>query len=47
MDGPKYPSNLTDEQWQLIRPLLPPASPAIMAAAERSLPDFWAGVYHA
>jgi len=26
MDGPKYPSNLTDEQWQLIRPLLPPAS---------------------
>jgi len=26
MDGPEYPSDLTDEQWQLIRPLLPPAS---------------------
>jgi putative transposase len=23
MDGRKYPSDLTDEQWQLIRPLLP------------------------
>jgi putative transposase len=26
MDGPEYPSDLTDEQWQLIRPLLPPPS---------------------
>ncbi len=26
MDGRKYPSDLTDEQWQLIRPLLPPTS---------------------
>jgi putative transposase len=26
MDGPEYPSDLTDEQWQLIEPLLPPAS---------------------
>jgi putative transposase len=26
MDGPEYPSDLTNEQWQLIRPLLPPAS---------------------
>jgi putative transposase len=26
MDGRKYPSDLTDEQWQLIRPLLPPRS---------------------
>ena len=24
MDGPEYPSDLTNEQWQLIRPLLPP-----------------------
>jgi putative transposase len=26
MDGRKYPSDLTDEQWQLIQPLLPPPS---------------------
>lgn len=26
MDGREYPSDLTNEQWQLIRPLLPPAS---------------------
>ena len=26
MDGRKYPSDLTDEQWQLIEPLLPPSS---------------------
>ena len=26
MDGPEYPSDLTNEQWQLIRPLLPPPS---------------------
>ena len=26
MDGPEYPSDLRDEQWQLIRPLLPPPS---------------------
>ena len=26
MDGRKYPSDLTNEQWQLIRPLLPPPS---------------------
>ena len=26
MDGRKYPSDLTDEQWQLIEPLLPPPS---------------------
>lgn len=26
MDGPEYPSDLTDEQWQLIRPLLPSPS---------------------
>jgi putative transposase len=26
MDGRNYSSDLTDEQWQLIRPLLPPAS---------------------
>ena len=26
MDGRKYPSDLTDEQWQLIRPWLPPPS---------------------
>jgi len=26
MDGRKYPSDLTDEQWQLIEPLLPPVS---------------------
>lgn len=26
MDGPKYPSDLTDEQWQLIEPSLPPPS---------------------
>ena len=25
MDGPEYPSDLTNEQWQLIRPLLPPS----------------------
>lgn len=25
MDGREYPSDLTNEQWQLIRPLLPPA----------------------
>ena len=26
MDGRKYPSDLTDEQWPLIEPLLPPPS---------------------
>ena len=26
MDGRNYPSDLTDEQWQLIEPLLPPPS---------------------
>ena len=26
MDGRKYPSDLTDEQWQLIEPLMPPVS---------------------
>lgn len=26
MDGPEYPSDLTNEQWQLIRLLLPPPS---------------------
>lgn len=26
MDGREYPSDLTNEQWQLIRPLLPPPS---------------------
>ncbi len=25
MDGSDYPSNLTDEQWTLIEPMLPPA----------------------
>ena len=28
MDGRKYPSDLTDEQWQLIEPLLP--RPAVL-----------------
>lgn len=23
----RYPSDLTDEQWQVIQPLLPPAKP--------------------
>ena len=26
MDGPEYPSDLTNEQWQLIRPMLPQPS---------------------
>ena len=27
MDAKTYPSDLTDEQWQLLEPLLPPAKP--------------------
>ena len=26
-EDPKYPSDLTDDQWQLIQPLIPPGPP--------------------